>query len=179
MRGRKPKPTALAKLHGNPRQRGKAERADEPAPRIEPDVGAVPAPAHLSDAAAKEWRRLMLELGRLNLVTVVDNGMLEAYCACYGRFIEAEAKVREMGMVVKTAKGNVIQNPYLSIVNRCIREMHRLGAEFGMSPASRPRLGRAPSGRQFELPLDETDSAALPARDDLDAFLGARPTTRH
>lgn len=175
MRGRKPKPTQTKKLHGNPGKR--ALPRDEPAPRVEAPIGERPAPAHLGEDAAKEWRRLSTELGRLNLVTVVDNGMLEAYCVAYGRWVEAEGKVKELGMVVKTTAGNIVQNPYLSIANKMIQMMHKLGSEFGMSPASRPRLGRAPAGGpQLSLPLDEPDSTALPTgRDDLDDFLGARP----
>ena len=70
----------------------------------------------------------------------MDRAVLAAYAQAYGRWREAEKKVNELGFVVKTAMGNLVQNPYLSIANRAMQDMTRIAAEFGMTPASRTRV---------------------------------------
>ena len=57
-----------------------------------------------------------------------------------GNIAKAEKLVREKGEIIKTAAGNIIQNPYLSIANRALDQLNKLGAEFGMTPSSRSRV---------------------------------------
>lgn len=62
------------------------------------------------------------------------------YCVIYVRWVKAEKMVRDKGEIIKTAAGNIIQNPYLSIANRALEQLNKLGAEFGMTPSSRSRV---------------------------------------
>jgi len=62
------------------------------------------------------------------------------YCVIYVRWLKAEKMVRDKGEIIKTAAGNIIQNPYLSIANRALDQLNKLGAEFGMTPSSRSRV---------------------------------------
>lgn len=134
MAGRKPKPTALKELAGNPGKRPLNER--EPKPRA-----AVPtAPRHLTGEARKEWRRMGRELLALGVLTTVDRAALAAYCVAYARWADAEAQVTKLGTVVKTANGNLIQNPYLAVANRAMDQMMKAAGEFGMTPSSRSRV---------------------------------------
>ena len=96
MRGRRPLPTAIKELTGNPGKR--PLNLDEPQP---PKV--IPkCPKHLDENARKEWRRISLELHRLNLLTIVDRAALAAYCQAWGRWVEAEANIQRFGGVIKT-----------------------------------------------------------------------------
>ena len=79
-------------------------------------------------------------LKKLGLVSKVDQAALSIYCAAWARWIEAEAKVTEMGLVVKSPNGYPIQNPYLSIANTAAKQIRTLLAEFGLSPKARKRL---------------------------------------
>ena len=134
MRGRKPKPTALKRLEGNPGKR--ALNNYEPRPRV-----VLPRPPdHLSDAEREKWKSLVKELHPLGLVTTIDKDALAFYCVLYVRWQKAEKIVREKGEVMKTAAGNLIQNPYLPIANRALEQLNKLGAEFGMTPSSRSRI---------------------------------------
>lgn len=134
MRGRKPKPTALKRLEGNPGKR--ALNNHEPRPRV-----VLPRPPdHLSDAEREKWKSLVKELHPLGLVTTIDKDALAFYCVLYVRWQKAEKIVREKGEVMKTAAGNLIQNPYLPIANRALEQLNKLGAEFGMTPSSRSRI---------------------------------------
>ena len=134
MAGRRPKPTALKELAGNPGKRPLNRR--EP----KPPTSLPPCPRHLTGEARREWRRMGGELARMGVVTVVDRAALAAYCMAWARWVEAEGQVAKLGTIVKTANGNLIQNPYLAVANRALEQMTRLAAEFGMTPSSRSRV---------------------------------------
>ena len=135
--GRKPKPTALNELAGNPGKR--ALNKDEPRP---PALRVLPAlPEHLGELARRKWEELSSQLYSIGVLTEIDLDALERYCMVYQRWREAEENVvKKGGPILQTAAGNVIQNPYLSIANRCIEQLDKLAAEFGLTPSSRTRV---------------------------------------
>lgn len=142
MRGRKPKPTHLKVIAGNPGKR--------PLNPLEP----IPArnlpspPSELNGDARVEWGRVSEELYRMGLLTGVDRAALAAYCQAYGRWVQAERTIAEMakkdaltgGLLVKTTNGNAIQNPLVGIANKAMADMMRYAAEFGMTPSARSRI---------------------------------------
>ena len=72
--GRKPKPTAIKALEGNP---GKRElNKNEPKPKKK----APACPKWLDDEAKKEWRRLSKQLEELGILTEVDMTAFAGYC---------------------------------------------------------------------------------------------------
>ncbi len=83
---------------------------------------------------------MVRELHPLGLVTIIDKDALAMYCVIFIRWLKAEKMVREKGEIIKTAAGNIIQNPYLSIANRALEQLGKLSAEFGMTPSSRSRV---------------------------------------
>jgi P27 family predicted phage terminase small subunit len=134
MRGRRPKPTRLKVLTGNPGKRPLNE--DEPHP--EP---AVPeCPPELGEAARREWDRLVHELAALRLLTNLDRAALAAYCAAYGLWADAIENINKYGTMVKSPTGYPIQSPYVAIANRQAEIMMRIASEFGFTPASRSRI---------------------------------------
>ena len=134
MRGRKPKPTAIRRLDGNPGKR--PFNATEPIP---PD--SMPTcPPHLSDEAVDEWDRLGPVLHAMGVVTMADRAALAAYCQAYGRWVEAEERLRETPLLLKTPSGYVQQSPWLSVSNKQLELMGRFMVELGLTPASRSRL---------------------------------------
>jgi len=134
MRGRKPKPTHLKAITGNPGKR--PLNRDEPRPAIvAPDC-----PPELSDAAKREWDRLVGELSKLHLVTNLDRAALAAYCAAYALWAEATEAINKYGAMVKSPNGYPQQSPYVAIANRQTELMLRISSEFGFTPASRGRI---------------------------------------
>jgi P27 family predicted phage terminase small subunit len=97
-------------------------------------------PDHLSDAEKEKWKSTVRDLHPLGLITNIDKDHLAMYCTIYVRWVKAERMVRDKGEIIKTAAGNIIQNPYLSIANRALDQLNKLGAEFGMTPSSRSRV---------------------------------------
>lgn len=74
------------------------------------------------------------------MVTLVDRGALAAYCTAWGRWVEAEEKLKETPPLIRTPSGHVQQSPWLSIANRQMELMGRYMAELGLTPASRSRV---------------------------------------
>lgn len=133
-RGPPPKPTALRVLDGNPSKR--ALNRNEPKPTVKTPT----CPKELSPTAKKEWRRITRELEPLGMLTALDLAGLAAYCALYARWVEAEDKVREIGMLMKTPNGYPILNPYLTVAQASLKQMRGYLQEFGLSPAARSRV---------------------------------------
>ena len=144
MRGRRPKPTRMKVLTGNPGKR--PLNVDEPRP--EP---AVPeCPPELGPVARQEWDRLAGELGSLKILTVLDRAALAAYCNAYGLWAESIEAIQKYGTMVKSPSGYPIQSPYVSIANRQAEIMMRIASEFGFTPASRSRIS-APTKSEPDL----------------------------
>jgi P27 family predicted phage terminase small subunit len=134
MRGRKPTPTRLKALTGNPGKRPLNANEPLPQPQI-PDC-----PAELGPLARKEWDRLVTQLGPLRLLTQLDRAALATYCSAYGLWAEATEAIQKYGVMIKSPQGFPIQSPYLSIANRQAEIMMRIASEFGFTPASRSRI---------------------------------------
>src|SRR5690606_26210093 len=108
VRGRKPTPTHLKVLRGNPGKRPLPANEPQPKPK------APPCPAHLDAEAKREWRRMVKELEPLGLLTKIDRAALAAYCQAWSRWVQAEEMIRKTGMIVKAPNtGFPIQNPLL------------------------------------------------------------------
>jgi P27 family predicted phage terminase small subunit len=134
MRGRRPKPTRLKLLTGNPGKRPLNEREPEPEPSV-PDC-----PPELGAVARREWDRLVVELGKLRILTNLDRAALASYCGAYALWAEAMEQIQKYGAMVKSPSGYPQQSPYLAIANRQAEIMMRIASEFGFTPASRSRI---------------------------------------
>lgn len=139
MRGRKPKPTSIKLLQGNPGRR--PVNKEEPQYRtIEEDC-----PEHLSLVARKEWDRMRDLLQSSRILTEADRSALAAYCVAWGRWVEAEENIKKTGILVKSPNGFPIQNPWLPVSNKAFDHMHKLLQEFGLTPASRSKVKAIPA----------------------------------
>ena len=138
MRGRRPKPTRLKLLSGNPGKRPLNKHEPKPEPM-------VPAcPAELGPVARQEWDRLAGELGKLKILTALDRAALADYCGAYALWAEATEAIQKYGTMVKSPSGYPIQSPYVSVANRQADIMMRIASEFGFTPASRSRISTPP-----------------------------------
>ena len=94
-------------------------------------------------------------------MTVIDRAVLAAYCQAYGRWVEAEDKLRETPMLFKTPSGYVQQSPWLGIINKQLELMGRYMNELGMTPASRSRVTPDP---RMQLPQAITFTTVYEAK---------------
>ena len=152
MRGRKPKPTLLKTLEGNPGKRPLNDR--EPVP---PD-GIPDCPDFLTNEARAEWFRTAKVLKEMQLLTPADRAALAAYCTAYGRWVEAEKQVQKFGTIVKSPnKGFPMKSPYLTVADQAMESMLKFMVEFGLTPSSRSRIKVPENARtadEFDLFLE-------------------------
>ena len=133
-RGRKPIPTAIKELEGNP---GKRElNKNEP----KPEKKAPKCPMWLDHEAKKEWRRTAKQLEDLGILTEVDMAAFAGYCQTYARWKEAEEFISKHGTIVKTPSGYWQQVPQVSIAQTYLKIMNRFCEQFGLTPSSRSRI---------------------------------------
>jgi phage terminase small subunit len=77
MKGRKPTPTMLKVLSGNPGKRPLNER-EPAAPQGVPEP-----PEWLDDEAKAEWARVTVDLAAMGLLSQADRPALAAYCTAW------------------------------------------------------------------------------------------------
>lgn len=131
--GRRPRPTRLKVIEGNPGKR-KARSEPKPAP-VRPSR-----PEWLSVEAKREWSRIIGELERLGLMTVVDRAALAGYCENWARAVAAETLLKKKGTTFMTPNGYPQQRPEVAIANRAWQQVRSFASEFGLTPAARSRL---------------------------------------
>lgn len=76
-------------------------------------------PDHLSELARSEWNRIAAEH------PTADTTTLAAYCAAYGRWVDAEQNIQKFGVVVKTKSGSPQTNPYVAVAEQSLNTMHK------------------------------------------------------
>jgi P27 family predicted phage terminase small subunit len=110
-------------------------------------------PAHLTDVARKEWRRLAKPLYDMGVLSVTDRAALAAYCQAWARWVEAEEHLQKGPPLVKTPSGYVQQSPWLTVANKQLELMARYMAELGLTPSARARLRLPDQGGSADRPL--------------------------
>lgn len=134
MAGRRPKPTKLKLLQGNPGKRKISE--NEP----EPEICVPDPPDHLSDAAREHWEQVACELAEAGILTRIDRDALGLYCEAYARWVHANEQIQKFGPLVKAPSGYPMQSPFLAIANKAFDQMRAMLTEFGMTPSSRTKV---------------------------------------
>lgn len=153
IRGRKPKPTALKVLEGNPGHR--PINYKEPMPK-----GRLPrCPDWLEDEAKKEWNRLGKVLADMGMMTQLDMAAFAGYCQSYARWKGAEEFISQHGDMVRTPNGYLQQVPQVSIAQTNLKIMLKFCEQFGLTPSARSRV----------LGTDEKKPAAV---DEMELILG-------
>lgn len=138
--GRKPVPTGLRKLRGNPGKRA--------FPKNEANYKAdttllEPSGWLLKDAeAAAEWRRLAPDLLQAGVLKNTDRVMFEAYCRVYSQWRRLQNSLDnpKVGLVTKSGRNYRQQSAEATLANKLLEKMSSIAAEFGFTPSSRTRV---------------------------------------
>ena len=150
-RGRKPKPTALKLLDGNPGKRPLNDR--EPVP----PKGEIKCPGWLMPEAKKEWKRLAPSLEAMGVLTMADLTAFAGYCQAFARWKEAEEFITQHGSIFKTPSGYVQQVPQVSIAQQNLKILQSFCTEVGLTPATRARIiagGAGTDNSQADDPME-------------------------
>lgn len=148
-RGRKPQPTALRLVKGNPGRR------PLPANEPKPQPGIPEKPDWLKGEAAAEWDRVVPELEALGLLAGVHRAVLVTYCTAWADYVELYEAVQEIGWTVPTGEGGFKRNPNAASLRDAHERLRSAASEFGMTPSALVRL--ATPGGPVDDPLDELE----------------------
>jgi P27 family predicted phage terminase small subunit len=152
MRGRKPNPTHLKLVKGNPGKRPINE--SEPKPRRERPS----APAHVSDKARETWGYVTAMLDSMGVLTKADVVALEMLCEAYADYLSARAELKAFGKnyyETVNQTGGVMHraHPAVAVMQDADRRIKAWLAEFGMTPSARSRVKA--DGEQDEDPAEK------------------------
>ena len=148
-RGRKPKPTAVKVLEGNPGKR--SLNTAEP----KPEKKAPRCPSWLEDEAKKEWKRMSKQMEQLGILTEIDMAAFAGYCQAYARWKEAEEFISQHGSMVRTPNGYLQQVPQVSIAQTNQKIMLKFCEQFGLTPSSRSRIVASTDGESSGDEMEE------------------------
>lgn len=148
-RGRKPQPTALRLVKGNPGRRPLPE--NEP----RPDPGVPEKPHWLSGEASAEWDRIVPELQSLGLLAQVHRAVLVTYCTAWADYVDLYHAVQETGWTVPTGDGGFKRNPNAASLRDAHERLRSAASEFGMTPSALVRLTNP--GGPIDDPLEQLE----------------------
>ncbi|MDC8981248.1 phage terminase small subunit P27 family [Mycobacterium marinum] len=102
-------------------------------------------PDWLDGEALAEWRRVVPELDRMNLIKALDGAALAVYCATWSTYVDAVQQIRRDGLVLTNpTSGRVHANPAAAIAHTAAAQLLRFAVEFGLTPSAEQRLAALP-----------------------------------
>jgi P27 family predicted phage terminase small subunit len=133
--GTKPTPRNLRIVRGM--DRPDRQNDDEPVLPI-----SIPhPPEYLTDSQQNIFTDMARKLARMRVMSDADIDALAIYAVNFIEMVDANERIREMGLVVRAPKTNVpMHNPFLSIRNNAQKTCLTILTEFGMTPSSRTRV---------------------------------------
>lgn len=136
MRGRKPKPTVLKLLAGNPGKRKLNDREPKPGPLGES------CPEELSSPDARsEWDRTIAPAIARGQITSADRVFAIAHCELWATWRSQLADAAKHAHVVAAGKSNhPMPNPARGMANRTLQLLAKIDSELGLTPSSRSRV---------------------------------------
>lgn len=137
MAGRRPTPTHLRLVKGNPGKR--PVNAAEPKPRRELPA----APAHMTAEARVAWGRLTVLLDQMGVLTSADAYALERLAELYAEVCALTAALDAEGRTYESAtqNGTIIRpRPEAAMLADADRRFRAYLIEFGLTPAARSRV---------------------------------------
>lgn len=93
-------------------------------------------------SSRKKWNELIRLLRKKGILEKTDLGSLEACCASYDEMACCPMAIKAAGGIVEYTRGKTSQQvPLLSARNKAIDSYKKYMTKFGLSPASRAKLG--------------------------------------
>ena len=131
--GRPMIPTNIKQLHGT--RRPHRELGNEPMPSTE----GIKMPSGLSSRAKTHWVDIVPKLKEAGVMTVMDTHALGMYCELYAVWVQAVGELEKDGVIIESERGHV-RSPWFDVSMKTMEQMKKMLTEFGMTPASRPRI---------------------------------------
>lgn len=144
MAGRRPKPTAIKKITGNPGRRKLNTREPQPLhglPFMPEWLGAF-------SLAVENWNREGGILDRIGVITEADAGVLAQRSFLYAMIVQLATDIKAEGTTVSYQKVDPLGNEFFEIkshpkvkqLDAAMKEYRACGNLLGLDPSSRSKL---------------------------------------
>ena len=132
--GRRPKPTFLKLIAGNPGKRPINEGEPQPIGNL------AEAPSWLSDSQKIIWDEAVANAPP-GLLRCIDQSVFLVWVIAKDLHQDSVEKIAKYGAVIKSPdKGHPMQSPFVAVLNRQAQIMLKAAAEMGFTPSSRSRV---------------------------------------
>ena len=144
--GRKPKPTRVKELNGNPGKRRLSKR------EVKPGAEKPRVPAGMPfDEARKFHKKIGDTLHAVGLLTKADGPAMAMMSLHYAIALDAAKTLDKEGLTLEGARGGEVKHPAATIFNQNSMAFRRYATEFGMTPSARAGMETPPDGEQMTL----------------------------
>ena len=137
MRGRKPIPTAIKLLRGNPGKR-RLNTAEPVHPALDPTP---PMELQRDELARLEWTRLVSSLAPGHM-TCADRSLVVSYCRTWSVWLRLEEEADRHPLVSTGPSGTMMVNACLKASLRVTLLLVKICSELGITPSSRSASSR-------------------------------------
>lgn len=90
-------------------------------------------PAWLSPAAKKEWRRVVPQLLKINVIGNLDLSSIAGYCETFAQWVAVTKELHTQDLVITTEDGRMYENPLVKLQMSYAQEMRRFSDMAGLS----------------------------------------------
>ena len=97
-------------------------------------------PKWLNREAAAEYRRVVAEAAKINLLDNLDMSTLAIYANAYAMYVEASTRMSEDGMTIMGPRGAESPSPYMAIADKCASQIFRCSTKLGLATTDRLKL---------------------------------------
>ena len=138
MRGRKPTPSSLSFIRGNPGKR--PPKLYEPKPPAEMPQ----CPEHLDEKAKKKWDVFAPDLFNLGILTKIDADLFAAFCQEFSFWQDALERLKKL-KPTKAVRYSPTHRSLIKAARAAEAAMNKLGVEYGITASSRSRIQATPT----------------------------------
>jgi P27 family predicted phage terminase small subunit len=140
--GRRRIPSAVKKARGTYRPSRAAKN------EVQVELGTPDMPDWIArdPEARAEWEHIAPILEKARVLSDPDKAMLADYCAAHSLAVNATKRYMAEGIIPRAKRGAKMMHvhPMIKVAQEARNQAARLGAEFGLSPASRSRVSAVP-----------------------------------
>lgn len=92
------------------------------------------------EIAAREFERVVIEYGKIDLLDNLDLSTLAIYCKAYSSYVDITEKIEENGYVTSTTDGGRKIDPLVTAQDRYVNQIFRCSAKLGLATTDRLKL---------------------------------------
>ena len=121
----------------------KIQARKEQEKKLKADRDGLVAPSWLSATAKKEFKRVVEECEKINILDNLDLGVLAIYCNSYDGYIKASEQLKKDGLVTykDTDAGQIaIVSPLVNVQEKYTKQILQCSTKLGLATTDRLKL---------------------------------------